>query len=169
MAFEKKSRRVLKQVEATMDSGSSVTVVPVDCCDEYKTRPSQASERGVSYTAAGGEKIDDLGCRKLDAITEEGERCSLEASVAKVKKALVSVAKVVDKGNIVRFGPNANDNYILNLKSQKKTKIKRKGDTFKLMLSILEPEYEQKSIRALETIKEESNKNMQNPNDRSNI
>eukprot|EP00959_Pyramimonas_sp_CCMP1952_P225890 4723573-Pyramimonas_sp.AAC.1 len=53
-------------IEATVDSGAAVSVMPVSTCQEYKVRPSEASRRGIRYRAAGGQMISDLGARVVN-------------------------------------------------------------------------------------------------------
>ena len=50
--------------------------------------------------------------------------------VSDAKNALASVARITEKGNIVQFGPTADDNYIYNPASGDKISLRRKGDKF---------------------------------------
>jgi hypothetical protein len=45
---------------------------------------------------------------------EEGELIKMSFQVAQVKKPLVAVKRIVEKGNYVCFGPEEGDNYIKN-------------------------------------------------------
>ena len=47
--------------------------------------------------------------------------------VADVKKPLISVKSIVEKGNLVQFGPGSQDNYILNRKSGDKMVLRPNG------------------------------------------
>ena len=47
-----------------------------------------------------------------------------------VKKPLASVAKLVEQGNRVQFGPTAVDNFIENLSSGRKIPLEREGNTY---------------------------------------
>eukprot|EP00959_Pyramimonas_sp_CCMP1952_P327681 6860226-Pyramimonas_sp.AAC.1 len=91
--------------------------MPVSTRQEYKVRPSEASRRGIRYRAAGGQMISDLGTRvvNIHAGGSDGSKARVSCSVAEVKKVLLSVAKMVDQGNRVTFGPNEGDNYIENI------------------------------------------------------
>ena len=78
--------------------------MPVETAARYNVRPSKASQEGVTYRAAGGARIPDLGSRTCEAKTPTG-LSTLTCSVAEVNKVLLSVAKIVDRGNRVQFGP----------------------------------------------------------------
>ena len=49
---------------------------------------------------------------------------SLGFQVADVKKPLIAVKRIVEKGNRVAFGPNEEDNYIMNIKSGDKIDLR---------------------------------------------
>ena len=74
----------------------------------------------------------------------------MSCSVADVHNILLSVAKIVDKQNIVQFGPAQKDNFVYNIKNKIKTPIKRENNTFVIELDVLEPNAEQKSLGAVE-------------------
>ena len=47
-----------------------------------------------------------------------------------MKKPLLAVRRLVEKGNVVMFGSEPNQNYIYNLQSGKKVMMERKGGAF---------------------------------------
>ena len=52
---------------------------------------------------------------------------NLTFQVADVKKPLISVKRIVEKGNFVSFGPNPEDNFIENRNSGDKVALKPNG------------------------------------------
>ena len=48
-------------VEAVLDSGATVTVIPAHVGQGYDIMPSAASKAGVMYEIANGEEIPNLG------------------------------------------------------------------------------------------------------------
>ena len=50
--------------------------------------------------------------------------------VCDVKRALAAVSRITAKGNRVSFGPEENDNYIQNVKTGKRIKMRRKGGAY---------------------------------------
>ena len=50
----------------------------------------------------------------------------LKFQVADVHKSLISVSRLVEKGNRVVFGPGPEENYIQNVKSGKKVRMRMK-------------------------------------------
>ena len=55
---------------------------------------------------------DDWGINAVEDKTEK--KMCLGFQVADVKKQLISVKRIVEKGNVVSFGPTKEDNFILN-------------------------------------------------------
>ena len=51
---------------------------------------------------------------------EESEVIGLTFQVTDVKKPLLAVRRLVERGNVVSFGPGPNDNYIQNIETSKK-------------------------------------------------
>ena len=141
-------------LEATVDSGAAVSVMPVGTCEGYKVVPSKASLQGVHYRAAGGHRIPDLGTRTITAGHEGGGEARLACSVAEVKKMLISVAKIIDKGHRVSFGPRQEDCFIENIKDGKRIPVKRKNDVFVIRLKVRPPSKGQRS-GMLATVEEE--------------
>jgi hypothetical protein len=62
-----------------------------------------------------------------------GHRMCLGFQVAEVKKPLVAVKRIVEKGNYVKFGPKEEDNYIENLATGDKMQLKPNGKGSYLM------------------------------------
>ena len=58
---------------------------------------------------------------------EEKVQMNLKFQVAEVSKPLVSVRRIAEKGNIVQFGPEAEDNFILNKETRDRVPLKPNG------------------------------------------
>ena len=52
--------------------------------------------------------------------TGENRLIGLPFQVFDVKKPLVSVKRICEKGNIIQFGPKSEDNFTMNVKTQEK-------------------------------------------------
>ena len=52
--------------------------------------------------------------------------------VSDSRNPLASVARIVEKGNIVQFGPDERDNYIYNPATDEKIMMRKKGRKFVL-------------------------------------
>ena len=55
---------------------------------------------------------------------------SLGFQVSDVQKPLAAVWRIADKGNLVHFGPKAEDNYIQNVVTQRKIPMVRRGGSY---------------------------------------
>ena len=103
-------------MEAILDSGASVTVVPPTVGMDYEVQPGEASKAGVTYEVANGEEIPNLGEKLLPVMTLEGSRKGMRAQVADVSKPLQAVRSLVRTGHIVVFGDGEDgmQNYVVN-------------------------------------------------------
>ena len=70
--------------------------------------------------------------------TEQGP-AELTCSVAEVDKVLLSVANIVDKGNMVQFGPTAEHCFIQNIKIGKRMSLDRRRDVYVMDLEVIPP------------------------------
>ena len=91
-------------VEAVLDSGATVTVIPAHVGQGYDIMPSAASKAGVMYEIANGEEIPNLGEKLMAVVTDDGAWRGLQAQVADVSKMLQSVRALVKAGHTVVFG-----------------------------------------------------------------
>ena len=57
--------------------------------------------------------------------------------VTDVKKPLLSVKRICERGNTVHFGPSDDDNYIQNVVNGEKLPLQRKGNSYVLRGSLL--------------------------------
>ena len=57
--------------------------------------------------------------------------------VSDAQHPLASVARIVENGNIVQFGPKDEDNYIYNPKTEEKVAIRRKGRRYVLDVDLI--------------------------------
>ena len=60
-------------------------------------------------------------------VKKEDKRMNLGFQVADVKKPLIAVKRITEKGNRVSFGPNIGDNYIVNDKTGDKLMLRPNG------------------------------------------
>ena len=93
--------------EITVDSDAGESVVNPDDWPNVDLKPSKGSVKGQRYVGPGSEKIDNLGELTVKVSTElyGGGNISSRMTFqgAKVRKLLLAVSGVIDKGNIVVF------------------------------------------------------------------
>ena len=89
-----------QEIEMAVDSGATETVMGEEMLAEIEIKPGVASKRGVNFEVANGTRIPNLGERKFVAHSEEGAARNITAQVCDVNKALLSVRKVVEAGNV---------------------------------------------------------------------
>ena len=91
-------------VEAVLDSGATVIVIPAHVGQGYEIVPSAASKAGVMYEIANGEEIQNAGEKLMAVVTDDGSWRGLQAQMADVSKMLQSVRALVRAGHDVVFG-----------------------------------------------------------------
>ena len=79
----------------------------------------QAVDRPLKLVNASGGRIEHFGKR-----TERIMEAKFE--VTNVRKPIMAVARVVDAGNVVQFGPRPEDNFIMHVGSNDKVYLRRK-------------------------------------------
>ena len=90
----------------TIDSGAGISVWPRDLCNDGRpTKPTAESLAGVGYAPAGAQStlIRDEGQRNFVMVDRNGQRTQINPRIAGVRKPLVSVADLNDRGFDVVF------------------------------------------------------------------
>ena len=126
-------------LEAIVDSGATVTVIPPHVGRGYDIVPSEASRAGVHYEVANGEEIPNLGEKLLAVVTEEGSWRGLKAQVADVSKPLQSVRSLVRSGHVVVFGDGENgcSHYVLNKTTGECTAVRDDGTNYLMGMYVI--------------------------------
>ena len=99
-----------EEIEMTVDSGASETVVGEEMITIVEAKEGPASRKGVMYEVANGVRIPNLGEKQFIGVSGEGISRQITAQVCEVNKGLLSVRRVVAAGNRVVF--DANGSYI---------------------------------------------------------
>jgi hypothetical protein len=121
----------------TIDSGAEESVYPKAMVDEKDLVETDASKKGMGFVAANGSKMKNYGAVKVK-FQSEGKNRSMNFHVTDVQKPLGAVCRIADKGNFVCFGPNPNDNFIMNIESGEKMWMKRERGTY-----VIEVDYDE--------------------------
>ena len=95
--------RKYEMVKVTADSGAADHVAPIHTASHLEVKETEASRQGVKYVAANGQRISNLGQRKIQGITDVGTPLGMTWQVADVKKPLASVGRMCDAGNDAVF------------------------------------------------------------------
>jgi len=98
---EQKPKGGWKKVTVTVDSGSADHVAPEAEFSAFQLEESEGSKKGRRYVAANGQRVPNLGQRKVAMATEDGRGLHVVWQVTKVVKPLLSVSKLTSNGNVV--------------------------------------------------------------------
>ena len=106
-----------EKLQAILDSGASVTVVPPHVGRDYEVIRGEAAKAGVRYEIADGNEIPNLGEKLMPVMTREGTWRGLKAEVADIARALQSVRSLAKTGHKVVFGDgeHGSEHYIQNV------------------------------------------------------
>ena len=114
--------------EITVDSAAGESVCPRAWGEAYMMRrPS----RWLRFVNASGGQMGHYG-EKTATFRAGGSEAvmSLGFQVSDVQKPLAAVWRIAERGNVVQFGPEDEDNFIKNIESGKKIYMVRKAGSY---------------------------------------
>ena len=120
-------------VRALVDSGAEESVTPPGLF-QSPVVPSTMSLAGQTFSGADGTAIPNLGRTTVDFTDTNGRRRGMHFQVAGVTQPLVSVAGLVDAGNVVIF--DAKGGLVHHRKSGRQIRLPREGNTFLLDMEV---------------------------------
>ena len=123
-------------------SEAAESVAPVEMAPWVPIQESAGSKRGQTYMSASGDKLPNLGEKKLEIMTTEGQAATATFQCADVTRALCSVSKVCDKGNKVIF--EASGGFIESPEGVR-THFRRENNVYILDMFALEPACQEQS------------------------
>ena len=112
----------------TIDSGAAESVMPADMLQDVPLKESEGSRKGVSYIAANGGRMPNLGEKHVRFKTKNGATSGIVFQVTHARKPLASVSRIVKKGNSVTFSPTGS--FIRNLRTGKQIDIVEENGTY---------------------------------------
>ena len=121
-----------EKLQAILDSGASVTVVPPHVGRDYEVIRGEAAIAGVRYEIADGNEIPNLGEKLMLVVTREGTWRGLKAEVADIARALQSVRSLVKTGHKVVFGDgeHGTEHYIQNVMTGEVNAVEDDGQNY---------------------------------------
>ena len=107
------------------------------------------SRRNLRLKAANGSDMRHDGETSVTFKDKEsGETLGMNFQVTEVRKPLAAVWRLTEKGNVVQFGPQDHQNFVLNLRTQKKIQLHRRGGSYVLKVEYVKwiPSHESGSV-----------------------
>ena len=124
--------------EITIDSAAEESVCPKDWGKVY---PMKEPERKLHFTNASGGRMNHYGERRTTFRTEGSDTVmGMTFQASDVQKPLAAVWRIAEKGNIVRFGPREEDNFIENVATGKKIQMIKKGGSYVIKADFVKDE-----------------------------
>ncbi len=114
--------------EIAVDSAADESCWPKDQGGAFPTKPSRKNI--ILKTANGGERghYGENDITFKDQLS--GDILGLKFQVTDVRKPLLAVRRLVERGNVSQFGPEPEQNYILHVESGRKIMMEKKGGSF---------------------------------------
>jgi hypothetical protein len=121
--------------KVTIDSGAEESVWPIGLLKAERIVPTMNPR---NFVAANGNPLKHYG-EKVVNFKPDGQlgMASMKFQVSDVTKPLASVARIVEKGNVVQFGAGKNDSFILNVSTGRKIPLHREKGSFVLNVEYL--------------------------------
>ena len=114
--------------DIVVDSAADESCWPKGQGDAFPTRPAK---KAITLRTANGGAMGHYGEKEVTFRNEgDGEIVGLKFQVTDVRKPLLAVRRLVEKGSVVSFGPDPNDNYIYNKATGKRIPMEKKGGSF---------------------------------------
>ena len=114
--------------DITVDSAADESCWPKGLGDAFPTKPSK---KNIVLKTANGEEMGHYGEKDVTFKSGDGgDIVGLKFQVTDVKKPLLAVRRLVEKGNVVSFGPEPDQNYIHNIATGRKIEMEKKGGAF---------------------------------------
>ena len=128
-------------IKVTMDSGAADPVCNPKTFPDAQVVPSPGSEAGQKYIGPSGETIPNEGQLTPTVLLEEGGRGSMTFQAADVRKPLMAISSVNDKGHLALFDlegsylipsdcPEVRQIRELVIKAQRKVRMHRENGVF---------------------------------------
>ena len=116
--------------DIVVDLAADESCWPKDLGGAFKIRPS--TKNILLRTANCGEMCKYGEKEVTFSCGEDWEVIGLKFLETDVKKPLLAVRRLVERGNVVSFGPGPGHNYIKNFEAGKKIPMERRGGSFVL-------------------------------------
>ena len=129
-----------RRVRVGVDSGAEFTVWPGTLSPEVPTEPSASSRVGVCYWGLGdidAPTLPDMGTRTYD-VEVAGQRRQMKVNVAPIRRPLLSVADLNDKGHDVFFMASG-DAWARHVRTGEITQFERVGGRLEFEAKVLIP------------------------------
>ena len=118
------------RTEITVDSAADESVCPRHWAEQFGMGPI---EKKLKLVNASGGEIGHYGSRKVafqpDGV---GRVLGMGFEVTDVKKPLMAVSRICERGHVVQFGPEAQHNFIQNMASGERLYMQRRGNSYVL-------------------------------------
>ena len=125
--------------EICIDSAAEESVCPENWEKGFGTGKI-APGKEMKFRNASGGKMNHYGSRAVTFKAEdakEGTMMGMEFQVSDVKKPLVAVWRIAEKGNIVQFGPTNKDCFVQNIASGEKVGLRKKGGSYVMAVEFM--------------------------------
>lgn len=145
-AIDKSSWELCGQGEITIDSAAEESVCPRRWREDFPVVPTA---KKMNFLNASGGRMEHYGEKQVKFVTKESEKrgsvMGLDFQASDVRKPLAAVWRIAEKGNVVRFGPLEEDNYIQNVETGEKQMMRKKGRSYVLDVEFVQSVFQRRA------------------------
>ena len=118
--------------EITVNSAADESVCPLRWAEQFNLEPVAKGQERRFVNASGG-RIQHLGSRRVAMhAADGGKTLEMGFQVTDVRKPLLAVSRLCEKGYNVHFGPEPHHNYIMNVATSHRLMLRRRGNSWVL-------------------------------------
>ena len=92
-----------QKVWSYVDSGAARSVCPPTHASQFAVKPLDDAQRNTGFLTATGKRVQAIGGRTVEGVTQEGKKMKMNYTVAPVRMPLDSVSQICDSGATVIF------------------------------------------------------------------
>ena len=125
-------------VAAVVDSGAVTSAMPPEDIPFVLVEPSPGSESGKHYRGAGGERIPNLGQKRIRITTNCNSVRMTKWQICPIRRPLMSVSDMNEAGDIAIL--SGSRPYVQNVETGEITPLRKEGKMFIIDLWVKLPE-----------------------------
>ena len=125
--------------EITVDSAAEESVCPRAWAEQFGIKSVEPGKAMKLVNASGG-RISHWGSRRVQVYAAGLERpLDIGFQVTDVRKPLLSVRRLCEQGNIVQFGQDSRDSFVMNVATGDRIPLEKRGNSWVIPSKFAQP------------------------------
>ena len=125
--------------EITVNSAAEESVCPRGWAEQFGMKPVEPGKEMKLVNASGG-RIAHWGSRRVQVhAAGVGRPLDIGFQVTDVKKPLLSVRRLCEQGNVVQFGQDSQNSFVMNVETGDRIPLERRGNSWVIPSKFAQP------------------------------